>query len=162
MKYIFKLYNKNISGNKILFLDRDGVVIEDTGYPNEINKLQFNFKIIENIIKFKLDKNFDACGFVTNQSGVSRGYFSEEEFWQTHDYIKNKCIKNNLKIDFTAVNFFQDPHYYRKPSPGMLESVIDHFLANRSSCYMIGDKNSDKVAAEVSKINYISVENFNT
>ena len=77
MKFTFALHQNLKKAQKILFLDRDGVVIRDTGYPYQKDKVIFE---IENILKIKKlinDGNFDLCGFVTNQSGVSRDIFTE-------------------------------------------------------------------------------------
>ena len=106
MKFIFKLHHEIFSANKILILDRDGVVIKDTGYPNKINELKYEINNIISINNFIKENEFDLCGFATNQSGVGRNYFSETQFWNCHNHIIEICKKNSLKIDFTAVNFF--------------------------------------------------------
>ena len=98
MKFIFKLHNNNHSGKDILFLDRDGVVIKDTGYPYEIKNLEIQKSLIEKLILFKSKNKLNICGFITNQSGVSRNYFTEEKFWETHIYIVDYCIKFGLEI----------------------------------------------------------------
>ena len=54
--------------------------------------------------------DFNLCGFATNQSGVGRGYFSENQFWNCHNHIIEMCRKNGLEIDFTAVNFLSRNH----------------------------------------------------
>ena len=160
MKFIFKLHTQRSFEKSILFLDRDGVVIEDTGYPSEIKELKIKANTIKKLIKFKKSKNISTCGFVTNQSGVARGYFTEEQFWKTHNFITKCCIDLGLEIDFTCVNFFDKSNYFRKPNIGMLETVINYCKADRVQSFMIGDKETDKSAAEKSFINYRDVTFF--
>ena len=93
MKFIFKSQSSIINGKTILFLDRDGVVIEDTGYPIGIDKIQIKEKTIMKLLNFKKKHKLKICGFITNQSGVSRNYFTEIQFWDTHEFILSKCYK---------------------------------------------------------------------
>jgi len=160
VKFIFKLHNNNYSGKDILFLDRDGVVIKDTGYPCGIKNLEIQKSLIEKLILFKNKNKLNICGFITNQSGVSRNYFTEEKFWETHFYIVDYCIKVGLEINFTCVNFFKEENYYRKPNNGMLETALKHFDALRLESFMVGDRESDRLTAELSKINYKDVKTF--
>ena len=106
MKFVFEVYNNKFDPKKVLLIDRDGVVIKDTGYPHEIRNIKF---MDENINKINLltANAILICGFATNQSGVSRGFFSEKKFWSTHNYIISQCFKRRLKIDFTLVNFLK-------------------------------------------------------
>ena len=59
MKFIFKIHNDRsiLDESKILVLDRDGVVIKDTGYPHNIKKLDFEIKNIERIKTFIKEKS---------------------------------------------------------------------------------------------------------
>ena len=160
MKFTFKLHTKDNLGKRILFLDRDGVVIEDTGYPIEINNLEIKKNTIEKLIDFKEQNSLNNCGFVTNQSGVSREYFSEKKFWETHEYIIKRCIDLGLEIDFTCVNFFMNNNYFRKPNNGMLETAINYTGAIREQSFMVGDKETDMVAAKKSYLNYEDISYF--
>ena len=160
MKFIFALHKNLKKAQKILFLDRDGVVIRDTGYPYQKDKVIFE---IENILKIKKlinDGNFDLCGFVTNQSGVARDIFTEIEFWSFHNMIIEKCISLELSIHFTAVNFFKNNEYYRKPNNGMIEQAMNFFQIKTENCLFIGDKETDEAAASKSKINFIYIQNL--
>ena len=118
MKFIFDVHIERLKTKKILLLDRDGVVIKDTGYPYLQSDIIFEEEKINKIKKIIKQYGFDTCGFITNQSGVSRGYFTEKQFWNCHNYILSKCSEYNLIINFTAVNFFKKPSYFRKPETG--------------------------------------------
>ena len=82
---------------KAVFLDRDGVINEDTGYLNSIE----DFKWIEGAIdalKILKENNFLII-IISNQSGVSRGYFSEKDVNNLHNWINLQLSKHNVQID---------------------------------------------------------------
>ena len=139
---------------KAAFLDRDGVINEDTGYLNNIK----DFKWIEGAIealKILKENNFLII-IISNQSGVSRGYFSEQDVHNLHKWINLQLSEHNVKIDDF---FFSTEHpdtenskTRRKPSPRMIEEAIEKYNLNRDDCFMIGDKDIDILAAKKAKI----------
>ena len=139
---------------KAAFLDRDGVINEDTGYLNNIK----DFKWIEGAIealKILKENNFLII-IISNQSGVSRGYFSEQDVHSLHKWINLQLSEHNVKIDDF---FFATEHpdkeiskTRRKPSPRMIEEAIEKYNLNRDDCFMIGDKDIDVLAAKNAKI----------
>ena len=74
--------------------------------------------------------------------------------------IIEKCISLELFINFTAVNFFKNNEYYRKPNNGMIEQAINFFQIKTENCLFIGDKETDEAAASKSKINFIYIQNL--
>lgn len=100
---------------KIIYLDRDGVINEDFGYVSKIE----NFKFVNGV--FEACKEFLALGYeiivVTNQSGIGRNYYSEDEFLELTKYMKNEFKKKDIDI----LNVYYCPHnpddncYCRKP-----------------------------------------------
>ena len=154
MKFVFKLHKEIFEARKILVLDRDGVVIKDTGYPFKINELKFEIKNIIKLKNFFETNEYNVCGFATNQSGVSRSYFSENQFWECHKHIIKECNKNGLRIDFTAVNFFKSENYFRKPNPGMLDHIRTFYSIDFENIIFVGDKSSDEKAALNAGLNY--------
>ena len=157
MKFIFDIHIETPNPQKILLLDRDGVIIRDTGYPYLKSKIIFEEKNIKNIIKIINIYQYDACGFITNQSGVARKYFTEEEFWKCHKYILEKCFNLGLIINFTAVNFFKNDSYYRKPDSGMIEQTKKFFNAKNKNLLFIGDRQTDEFAADKSGIKFLYI-----
>ena len=139
---------------KAAFLDRDGVINEDTGYLHNIK----DFKWIEGAIealKILKENNFLII-VISNQSGVSRGYFSEQDVHSLHKWINLQLSEHNVKIDDF---FFATEHpdkeiskTRRKPSPRMIEEAIEKYNLNRDDCFMIGDKDIDVLAAKNAKI----------
>lgn len=139
------------------FLDRDGVLIHDVGYPHRPDQLQMMDGAAAAV------KRLNDVGFVTvivtNQSGIARGYFDEDTMHAFHELLLVELAKGGAKID--AIYFcpyhsvaadpkYQHPdHPDRKPNPGMLlRAASDLGLRLDESSIMIGDNTSDIEAAE--------------
>lgn len=134
---------------KAVFLDRDGVLIEDVNYLSSLSQIKF-FADIPNGLK-----RLKSTGFllivITNQSGVARGYFTEDFVRKTHQKLNQILQTYQIQID---ASYFC-PHHpeghspynivcgCRKPNPGMIhKAAIEHDIDIDQS-YMIGDKISD-------------------
>ena len=157
MKFIFVIHKNYSKPKSVLILDRDGVVIEDTGYPHKLKEIIFEDKKIEKIKSIINKRKFDICGFATNQSGVGRKYFSEMQFWKCHNYIINFCLSKGLNINFSAVNFFTSDSYYRKPNCGMLDQIKYFYKVDNDSILFVGDKTSDAEAAKKANISFMYI-----
>lgn len=129
--------------NRAVFLDRDGVIVEDYGYISKWNK---NLLIQGSIEAIKLlnEHNFKVI-VVTNQAGVAKGYFTEEDVILFHKLMKEYLENKGAIID--AIYYCcHDPNANcdcRKPKPGMLQKAEKEFNIDLSQSYMIGDKKSD-------------------
>ena len=139
---------------KAAFLDRDGVINEDTGYLYDIK----DFKWIEGAIealKILKENNFLII-VISNQSGVARGYFSEQDVHNLHKWINIQLSEHNINIDdfffATELPNTEISKTRRKPSPKMIEEAIVKYNLNRDDCFMIGDKDIDVLAAKNAKI----------
>ncbi|MCP5467658.1 MAG: HAD family hydrolase [Deltaproteobacteria bacterium] len=137
---------------KALFIDRDGVLIEDTGYPHKISDLKLKTEI------FPFLKKMQSAGFLlfimTNQSGIGRGYFSEEDY---HIFQKELLLRlKNERIYITKTYFCpyfensQEKRYQkgaenRKPRPGMFLQAAQEYQLDLSQSLMVGDKLSDVI-----------------
>ena len=136
--------------NKALFLDRDGVINRDFGYVFKPE----NLEILDGIIP--LCQKAQNLGYkliiVTNQSGIGRGYYTEEDFWNFMEAIFVEFAKFNVKFD--AVYF--SPHHpeskiekykkgeeFRKPNAGMILQAQKDFNLNLEKSVLIGDKPTD-------------------
>jgi D-glycero-D-manno-heptose 1,7-bisphosphate phosphatase len=145
--------------SKTLFLDRDGVVNVDHGYVSQPK----DFEFIDGV--FSACKQFQDAGYkiviITNQSGIGRGYYSEQDFAKLTDWMVEQ-FKNNA-VDILAVYYC--PHHpvkanapylidcdCRKPQPGMLLQAINEHNLNPNTSIMIGDKASDMQAATAAGI----------
>ena len=139
---------------KAAFLDRDGVINEDTGYLHNIKDFRWIEGAIE-ALKILKENNFLII-IVSNQSGVARGYFSEQDVHNLHKWINLQLSKHNIKIDdfffATELPEAEISKSRRKPSPRMIEEAIEKYNLKRDDCFMIGDKNIDVLAAKNAKI----------
>jgi len=82
---------------RAVFLDRDGTIIEDIGYLAECSGIKFLPKVVE-AIKLLNGNGFKVI-IVTNQAGVTRGYFTEETVKAINQYIQESLAKQGALID---------------------------------------------------------------
>lgn len=137
---------------KVIFLDRDGVINQDYGYVYKIE----DFKFIDGV--FEACRSFKKLGYeivvVTNQSGIARGYYSEEEFLKLTSYMQNEFLKNGISI----LKTYYCPHLpnsnceCRKPKTGMILKALDEFDISLEKSWLIGDKLSDIECAKNANI----------
>ena len=144
---------------KCFFFDRDGVLIKNYGYVYEIKKLKWLKGALE-AVKF-LNKKKIKVIVITNQSGIARGYFTENDLQIFHKYLNKNLYKVKIKID----DFFYCPYHpnakikeykkksnLRKPGNGMLINAIKKYNLNPSECFMIGDEKKDYLYSMKTKI----------
>ncbi len=134
---------------KALFLDRDGVINIDHGYVGRIEEFEFVEGVLDLIRKAQQRGYLPIV--VTNQSGIGRGYYSEEDFKRLSDWMIEEMRQNGIVIDRSHIFFC--PHRpdagcdCRKPEPGMFLEAKDRFGIDMAASWMIGDKPSDIEAA---------------
>ena len=148
---------------KVIFLDRDGVINKEIGYLYKIE----DFEFIDGV--FEACQYFQEIGYklivITNQSGIARGYYQEEDFHNLNQWMLTRFDDQNVDI----LNVFFCPHgpesncKCRKPQPGMLLEARDKFDIDMKNSWMIGDKESDVCAANAAGIsNTILVKSGHT
>lgn len=137
-----------------LFLDRDGVINHDAGYTSSAE----NFRFIDGI--FDLCRAAWQAGYllivVTNQAGIGRGYYSEEDFLTLSAWMCDRFAVEGAPITDVFYCPFHPEHgvgdykkdsFDRKPNPGMLLRAAEKHGIEMKRSIMIGDKNSDMQAA---------------
>ena len=137
---------------KTIFLDRDGVINKETGYLHKIE----DFKFINGV--FEACQHYEQLGYkiviVTNQTGISRGHYSEDDFRNITDWMITQFNKNNIQI----LDTFHCPHIpgsgcnCRKPKPGMLLEAKKKYNINMLESWMIGDSERDIEAANLAGV----------
>ena len=144
--------------NKAIFLDRDGTLNIDYGYVHEID----NFKFIDGAIDAlrELKKMGYMLVLVTNQSGIARGYFSEEQFLQLTEWMDWSLAEQDVDLD----GIYYCPHHpegkgeykedcdCRKPKSGMLLQAIKELKIDPTQSIMVGDKVEDLKAGIGAKV----------
>ena len=148
-KFILKEDKQNNS--KALFLDRDGVLIEDVGHIDSSKKVKLCLNIIPFLEKAK-EKNFDFI-IVTNQSSVSRRIITYEKYAEITETLLSK-LPEELYPKFILASFHLPDNSnnllffnWRKPGVGMWDYVLNRKKYNISESIMIGDKLSDLLPA---------------
>ena len=146
--------------HRALFLDRDGVINQETGYLY----LSADVRWVEGI--FPLCRAAQAARYrlivVTNQSGIARGLYTPAQFhslmtWMTEEFLKERITLTAVyHCPFHPVHGlgeYKREHEDRKPGPGMLlRAAREHDLDLRSSI-LIGDRCSDLAAAQAAGVN---------
>lgn len=144
--------------NKAIFLDRDGTLNIDYGYVHEID----NFKFIDGTIDAlrELKKMGYMLVLVTNQSGIARGYFSENQFLQLTEWMDWSLAEQDVDLD----GIYYCPHHpegkgeykedcdCRKPKSGMLLQAIKELKIDPTQSIMVGDKVEDLKAGIGAKV----------
>ena len=142
--------NQNKKINKALFLDRDGILMEDLGYVGSIDRVKIKREFVD-IVKYAKEKCFITI-VATNQAGVSYGYYGEEEVQKVHKYIYEEYKKLGALID----DFYYCPYHIksenkkynivstmRKPEAGMHLLASKKYNVDLSESFMIGDRDTD-------------------
>ncbi|MDR9424085.1 MAG: D-glycero-beta-D-manno-heptose 1,7-bisphosphate 7-phosphatase [Marinobacter sp.] len=140
--------------NKAVFLDRDGVINVDHGYVYR----KKDFEFVDGI--FEACRHFQDQGYllivVTNQSGIARGMYTEDDFQALTEWMVERFREEGVEI----ARVYHCPHHpkfgpeetrdceCRKPKPEMINRGLKEFELDPARCIMIGDKPSDREAAD--------------
>lgn len=140
---------------KAVFLDRDGVLDMDKGYiyrPDQVEWVAGARKAVAHLCRLGYQ-----VYVVTNQSGIARGYYTQNDMEKLHAYMAEEIKKAGGQID----GFYFCPHHptkgvipeltiacsCRKPRPGMILKALEEHGLDREGSFLIGDKESDVEAA---------------
>jgi D,D-heptose 1,7-bisphosphate phosphatase len=148
--------------NKALFLDRDGVVNIDRGYVCRRGDFQFHDGFFE-LCRYFQYKNYKII-IITNQSGVARGYFTEDDLGELHKYMLGELARENITItDIFYCVSIDDGHPDRKPNPGMFYKAQEAHALDMAVSVSVGDKERDILAAQKAGVgvNILFTQNVN-
>lgn len=132
---------------KLLFIDRDGTIIDEPKTDFQIDsleKLEFLPKALSNLRKIAEETDYKLI-MVTNQDGLGTDSFPEDTFWPAH----NKMLKTleNENIHFSAIHIDRSfPHENlptRKPGTGLLTEYFDAEKYDLANSYVLGDRATD-------------------
>jgi D-glycero-D-manno-heptose 1,7-bisphosphate phosphatase len=144
-----------------LFLDRDGVIIEEKGYiskPEDVDLLAGMPELISAAKRLGM-----AVVEVTNQAGIGRGYFDWSDFVRVEDRLTDLLAQSGVAIDAVFAcpyhpegefPYRKADHAWRKPNAGMLFEAADVLNLALDRSVMIGDKDLDQSTAKAAKLKY--------
>ncbi len=138
---------------RALFLDRDGVVNEEVGYLSRPEQVRFTAGV------FELCRAAQQRGYrlivVTNQSGIARGMYTEEDFHALTNWMVAEFAREGVQLDRTyfcphhpehGVGAYRKECVDRKPGPGMLMLAAKDFQLDLEQCIFLGDRCTDMAA----------------
>lgn len=141
--------------NKAVFLDRDGTINVDKAYLSKIEDFEYLPGAIDGL------RMLQEAGFIliilTNQSGIARGYYTEDDFQKLNEWMLHDLSKRGIEIS----KVYYCPHHptasvekyrfeceCRKPKLGMYKKAIEEFDIDISQSFAIGDKIRDLAICE--------------
>lgn len=147
-------YLPSVMRRPALFLDRDGVINADIGYLHTTDEFQW-MPGAQEAIKRASDLRWFVF-VVTNQGGVGRGLYDEAAVRALHKWLEGQVFGFGGRItdfrycphhpDGVAEGYVKNCHW-RKPNPGMLLDLMDHYPIDVKASLMVGDRETDMTAA---------------
>jgi D-glycero-D-manno-heptose 1,7-bisphosphate phosphatase len=144
---------------RALLLDRDGTLNVNRGWVHRSEDFSWIDGAPE-AIKWANDQNILVC-VITNQGGIARGYYSEEEFRAFTAWIEEELAAWGAHIDATyycphhptaGVGAYRRECLCRKPAPGLIKRALDEWGFDPARSVMIGDADHDMLAAAAAGI----------
>lgn len=142
-----------------VFLDRDGVLNRDDGYVHKSEAFVWNDNAKEAV------RWLNNAGYyvfvVTNQAGVARGYYGEQQVLDLHDWVQRELQSHGAHIDAFeycpyhlegTVERYRMASDMRKPMPGMILKLRNDWTTDVAGSLMIGDRDTDMEAARAAGI----------
>jgi D-glycero-D-manno-heptose 1,7-bisphosphate phosphatase len=141
--------------HRAIFLDRDGTLNEDTGFTHELDRLRLLPGVVAGL------RALTALGYrlviVTNQSGIARGRFSEDDMRRFNDALIDRLADEGIEIagiyfspyhPTEGIGRYRRDSPCRKPRPGMLLAAGRDLDLDLPASFAIGDKKSDMAAGQ--------------
>lgn len=145
-----RLTAESFVGRPCLFLDRDGVIVEETNYLHRIEDVVLIDGVAEAIVE--ANRAGAAVVMITNQAGIGRGYYDWRSFHEVQKYILHRLDEHGARIDSVLACAYHEKglgplrlgdHPWRKPNCGMLLEAQRILGFDLARSFIIGDKISD-------------------
>ncbi|RIJ46086.1 HAD family hydrolase [Maribellus luteus] len=135
---------------KALFLDRDGTINIDKDYLFRIEDFEFQPGIFD-LIRSYSDQDY-LIFIITNQSGIARGYYTENDYLQLTQWMTEQLQINGIHVE----KVYHCPHHpeitgsctCRKPKPGLIVQALKEYPIDPERSVLIGDKERDILAGQ--------------
>ena len=142
--------------NRCVFLDRDGVLNADNpAYTFLVNEFNILPGVLEALAELK------KAGFllivVTNQSGISKGIYTQEQMEDCHNYLQEKCAHSIDHFYFCPYHRTVTASLACKPGTLMFEKAIDKFNIDVTESWMVGDRGRDIIPARLMRIKTVQI-----
>jgi D-glycero-D-manno-heptose 1,7-bisphosphate phosphatase len=143
------------AGSPALFLDRDGTINVDTGYPDDPAEMVLREDIAPVIAA--ANRGGIPVVIVTNQSGIARGYYDWSAFAAVNHRVLELLGSEGASADMVLACAYHEAgtgplaiadHPMRKPNPGMLVEAAKHLGLDLQRSLMVGDKPADMEAGQ--------------
>ena len=137
-----------------MFLDRDGVIIREKDFQIDIKGIELYPDTLEALSV--LDGRYLKV-VITNQSGVARGRFSEDDVREFNSVLENMLEDSGIKMDgwYFCPHGPDDDCPCRKPRPGMILRAAEDLSIALEDSWLVGDKSSDIMAGEAAGLKSI-------
>ncbi len=136
---------------RILFIDRDGTLIEEPADEqiDSFDKLKFTEGVFRNLSFIRSHLDFEFV-MVSNQDGLGTSSFPEETFWPVHNFILQTFGSEGVTFDDILIDrhFPEDNSSTRKPATGLVEKYLSNTDYDIAGSYVIGDRDTDRQFAE--------------
>ena len=129
--------------HKAVFLDRDGTIARDAHYCRRVEDFEV-FPTVPEAIRLLNDSGFKVV-VVTNQSGIARGYFTEETLTQIHRKMRDTLGNHGAWVDA----IYHCPHHpdegceCRKPGTALFRQAAHDLDIDLARSYVVGDMQMD-------------------
>ena len=139
----------------VLFLDRDGVIVEETQYLSQVEDVSLIDGATQ-IIGLANQRGIPVI-LLTNQSGIARGKFKWQNFIDVQEQILADLDNQSVFVNAVfACPFHANGHFpykhpdhpCRKPNSGMIEKADQYFSINKENSWIIGDRATDLKAGK--------------
>jgi D,D-heptose 1,7-bisphosphate phosphatase len=143
--------------NRAVFLDRDGTIAKDVHYCSRVEDFQL-LPTVPEAVRLLNESGFKVI-VVTNQSGIARGYFTEETLAQIHQKMKNELALYGAQIDA----IYYCPHHpddgceCRKPKPKLILQAAEEHQISLNLSYVVGDMEQDVEAGKAAGCNTVLI-----